>query len=251
VKVVPSKKEQKPQGAKHEKTEKDNRRQSDEKNKHGKGGGRGTGRGGRREFERKSGTGRGKEIKKGGGGARNWGSDKNEARTAEGSITEGINEESPDISEEKAEEPIVEEVDNTISYEEYMKQKTTPNNEAFADREVRTVENEFSSVQAKEIGKEEDFLVMKGMKQQKKKEKTKEKKTIDVGFRSAPINHNDDRRDGRGSRNPAKGERGGRREARGGRGRGRGNSERRGNSRGNSNRGAEFNTMDSNAFPSL
>lgn len=128
-----------------------------------------------------------------------------------------------------------------------MKQKTTPNNEAFADREVRTFENEFSNVKAKEIGKEEDFLVMKGMKQQKKKEKTKEKKTIDVGFRSAPINHNDDRRDGRGSRNRGRGERGGRREARGGRGRGRGNNERRGNS----NRGAEFNTMDSNAFPSL
>jgi len=246
VKVVPPKKEQKPQGGKHEKAGKDNRRQNDDSKRHGKGG-RGSGRGGKREFERKSGTGRGKEIKKGGGGARNWGSDKNEARTAEGSAAEGLNQGNPDIPEETVEEPIVEEVDNTISYEEYLKKKTIPNNKAFADREERTVDNEFANLKPKEIAKEEDFLVMGGTKQQKKREKTKEKKTVDVGFRSAPTNQNDDRRDGRGSRNRGRGERGGRRDGRGGRGRGRGNNERRGNN----NRGTELNTMDASAFPCL
>uniref|UniRef100_A0A7S1E099 Hyaluronan/mRNA-binding protein domain-containing protein n=1 Tax=Thalassionema nitzschioides TaxID=33649 RepID=A0A7S1E099_9STRA len=247
VKVAPPKKEQKSQGGKHEKAAKDNRRQIDDIKKHGKGG-RGSGRGGKREFERKSGTGRGKEIKKGGGGARNWGSDKNEARTAQGSAAEDLNEESPGIPEETVEEPIVEEVDNTISYEEYLKKKTIPNNEAFENREERAVENEFASAKPKEIAKEEEFLVMGGSKQQRKREKNKEKKTVDVGFRSAPTNQNDDRRDGRGSQNRGRGEKGGRRDGRGrGRGRGRGNNERRGNS----NRGTDLNTMDASAFPCL
>jgi len=45
-------------------------------------------RDGKRTFDRRSGTGRGKEIKKGGGGARNWGSDKVDARSGEGALDE-------------------------------------------------------------------------------------------------------------------------------------------------------------------
>jgi plasminogen activator inhibitor 1 RNA-binding protein len=41
----------------------------------GRGAGRSAGRGPRREFERRSGTGRGKETSKQGGGARNWGNE--------------------------------------------------------------------------------------------------------------------------------------------------------------------------------
>jgi hypothetical protein len=42
----------------------------------------------KRTCDRRSGTGRGKEIEKGGGGGRNWGSDKIEARTNEGPVDE-------------------------------------------------------------------------------------------------------------------------------------------------------------------
>jgi Sec-independent protein translocase protein TatA len=42
----------------------------------------------KRTYDRRSGTGRGKEIEKGGGGGRNWGSDKIEARTNEGPVDE-------------------------------------------------------------------------------------------------------------------------------------------------------------------
>eukprot|EP00979_Chaetoceros_neogracilis_P003521 scaffold611_cov166-Chaetoceros_neogracile.AAC.4 len=41
-----------------------------------------------RTYDRRSGTGRGKEIEKGGGGRQNWGSDKIEARTNEGPVDE-------------------------------------------------------------------------------------------------------------------------------------------------------------------
>ncbi|GMH48794.1 hypothetical protein TL16_g00375 [Triparma laevis f. inornata] len=38
------------------------------------------GKGGGRDFDRKSGTGRGKEVSKGGAGGKNWGSDRDEIR---------------------------------------------------------------------------------------------------------------------------------------------------------------------------
>mmetsp|Transcript_11746 Transcript_11746/g.17244 ORF Transcript_11746/g.17244 Transcript_11746/m.17244 type:complete len:129 (-) Transcript_11746:623-1009(-) len=55
-------------------------------------GGRGSrppARDGKRQYDRRSGTGRGKEIKKGGGGARNWGSDKNDAKKSRGCCHRG------------------------------------------------------------------------------------------------------------------------------------------------------------------
>merc|ERR1712071_705902 len=98
--------------------------------------GRPPARDGKRTYDRRSGTGRGREIKKGGGGGRNWGSDKNVTKKNEGSVKKDspVNPESPpeegddpkaaeedvaatnEVVEDKKEEP---EEDNTMSYEEY------------------------------------------------------------------------------------------------------------------------------------
>jgi plasminogen activator inhibitor 1 RNA-binding protein len=205
------------------------RRNDDRNTKHGRGAGRSGGRGaprdGKREFDRRSGTGRGREIKKGGDGARNWGSDKNEARTAQGPVVEG--DEKPVVVEGDAEASteieaapeviqVPEPEDNTISYEEYLKSKeATRANELLKPKEERQVDNEFSGKQAKKT-EEEDFLVMGGAKQQRKREKTKEKKTLEVNIRVASAEQGGDRREDTGGR-------GGR-----GRGAGRGRGEGRG-----------------------
>ena len=198
------------------------RRNDDRNTKNGRGG-RAPARDGKREFDRRSGTGRGKEIKKGGGGARNWGSDKNEARTAEGPVVEG--EEKPVHTEggidavaapvvELAEyvEAVPEPEDNTISFEDYLKNKEEPSNELLKPKEVRAVENDFAGLLSKKF-EETDFLVMGGAKQPRKRGKTKEKKSLDVNIKVASSDQGEDRRrdfdGGRGS----------------GRGRGRGSRE--------------------------
>ena len=162
-----------------------NRNTHDRNTKHGRGG-RPPPRDGKREFDRRSGTGRGKEIKKGGGGARNWGSDKNEAKKMEGRINEnevvatkkegGDEESKPTDSPKEAEPEKV--VDNTISYSDYVASKGKK--EEVAQREI---ENAFKGVTVA-VSVEESFMVMGGAKQKKiKKKKDAEKKTIDVGFR--------------------------------------------------------------------
>ncbi|KAL3763496.1 hypothetical protein ACHAWU_009180, partial [Discostella pseudostelligera] len=144
-------------------------------------GGRGPPRDGKRTHDRRSGTGRGKEIKKGGGGGHNWGSDQNDAKKAEGAVTEGkedengmeLTETEPVAEEEVEEEEVVEAKepepeDNTMSYDEYLAQKSRPDSEAFKPLEERAVDNEFAGkVSAKK--ETEDFLVMGGGKQPKKK----------------------------------------------------------------------------------
>jgi len=205
-------------------------------------------RDGKRAYDRRSGTGRGKETKKGGGGARNWGSDKNDARRAEGAVVEGeeaVNtpeaEEAEDKAAEKVEEAEEEAPDNTMTYEEYMKAKGSPDNQAFKPLSGREVEDEFAGKAAK-VAKEEDFLVLGGSKQPRKKaSKGREKQSIDVGFRVAKPS-------GGGERDRRERPR---RDDRGGRG---GGGDRRGrDGRGGSRRGkpVSINTTDPNAFPSL
>jgi len=147
-------------------------------------------RDGKRAYERRSGTGRGKEIKKSGGGARNWGSDKNDARHAEGMVFEekengeelknieevgeqtgenGVEDGAPEVQENgdaaDAEPEKEEEVDNTMTYEEYLAQKENERAEsdAFKPIEMRELENEFAGLVGKKGRKEEDaedFLKM-------------------------------------------------------------------------------------------
>jgi len=182
-------------------------------------------RDGKRAYERRSGTGRGHEIKKSGGGSRNWGSDKNEARHAEGMIFDekenGAN--LKNISSEAA-EPTAgqsggdgddaaapeakengdavavdppkeeEEEDKTMTYEEYLVQKDEQQaeSEAFQPIEMRELENEFSGLVGKKGRKEveaEMFLKMGKDKQLKKKgTEKKEKEKIVPKFRVQDAN---------------------------------------------------------------
>lgn len=234
--------------------------QHDRNTKHGRGG-RAPPRDGKRQYDRRSGTGRGKEIKKDGGGARNWGSDKNEAKKMEGTINEDEvvaeeepkTEDAPAIEEEPEPEP---EEDHTMTLAEYMASK-----EKKEENTGREVENEFKGFSVASKKEEEDFLVMGGGKQKKvKKKKEEQKKAVDVGFRVA--NPNSGRGEGRGE-----GRGDGRGRGRGGRdGRGRGGRDGRGrgardgrDGRGRGGRGPKsggfksdgLNVQDENAFPSL
>ena len=141
---------------------------NDRNTKHGRGG-RNPPRDGKRAYDRRSGTGRGKEIKKGGGGARNWGSDKADAKKMEGKIDEEAVNEEPPKETEGEEPPVAEEApveeekpeDNTMTFADYMASKGKK--EADTGRQV---ESEFKGVSAsKKV--EEDFLVMGGGKQKK------------------------------------------------------------------------------------
>mmetsp|Transcript_24815 Transcript_24815/g.58886 ORF Transcript_24815/g.58886 Transcript_24815/m.58886 type:complete len:252 (+) Transcript_24815:308-1063(+) len=150
--------------------------------------GRGPARDGKREYDRRSGTGRGKETKKGGGGARNWGSDKNEAKKLEGTIDEDrIGEEAVADGQEpaadaEAAEPVE---DNTMTLAEYMASKNAGKHE----ETTREVENEFSGKAAAVKKEEEEFFSTGGKKKRVKKKKEDEKKTVDVGFRVVCFNH--------------------------------------------------------------
>ena len=194
-------------------------------------------RDGKRQYDRKSGTGRGKEIKKGGGGGHNWGSDKQDAKNAEGPVTEGkeeanVPEEDPTADAEEdpektptAEQPEPEpepEVDNTISYEEYLAQKARPDSAAFQPVQERQLDvNEFASKAArskKETEKQEFMQMGEGKKMRKKGTGKKEKKTLALDFRSP----------GRGGRGGGEYGQDGRGGGRGGRGYGSGRGGRGG-----------------------
>ena len=153
---------------------------NDRNTKHGRGG-RAPARDGKRAYDRRSGTGRGKEIKKEGGGARNWGNDKTEAKKMEGKIDEEAVEKPTEEAEVVVEEPeVVEpepEPDNTMTLAEYMAAKQQKKEE-----KVREVDNEFAGkAAAKKV--EEDFLVMGEEKSKKKKQAKDNKVTLDVNFR--------------------------------------------------------------------
>jgi len=245
---------------------------NDRNTKQGRGG-RTAPRDGKRAYDRRSGTGRGKEIKKDGGGARNWGSDKNEARKAEGTVADGETTTKPPREDRRKNnydnndaaananattaEPVVEEVDNTISFEEFMQKKTLPKSDAFAPKAARSdAADDFAKV-APKVAVEENFLVMGAGKAQRSRDKTKEKKVIATGFRVAPSDasladrRDDDRTSGRGGRGGRGDGRGRGRGGRVGRGGGSGRGGRGGRGGGRGGRGAPINTMDANAFPSL
>ena len=157
---------------------------NDRNTKHGRGG-RPPVRDGKRAYDRRSGTGRGKEIKKGGGGARNWGSDKNEAKKMEGRINEDeeiepLDDTQADVPVEK-DEPVKQ--DNTMTFADYMASKGKKE-----EAPVRETTNDFAGATASRKGEEESFIAMGGGKKKKeKKNKEPERKTIDVGFRVVGI----------------------------------------------------------------
>jgi len=210
--------------------------------------GRPPARDGKRTYDRRSGTGRGKEIKKGGGGGRNWGSDKNDARRNQGVVDEkaldkkeadGVETptegEEPKVEEEKVEVKEEEPEDNTISYEDYLKTKESSASGILAPVEKKDFVNEFEGKSTHSVKKDLTFLVMGGGKQLRKKGVKKEdKKTLTAGFRVADPNKRGGREE-RGGR-----DRKGGRDRRGGRG-----------GRGKGKPTAAINTADTDAFPTL
>lgn len=146
-----------------------------------------------------------------------------------------------------------------MSYDEYLTMKAKPGSEVFKPLEERKVDNEFLGKAATKK-ETEDFLVMGGGKQPKKKgsvKKEPEKLVLDFKIKSA-ITPTDDRNGGgRGGRRDG-GRGGGRRDGgeRNGRGGGRG-GDRRDRDRGGRGAGGEGGrgvngiVFDSNAFPSL
>ncbi|CEG48067.1 Predicted RNA-binding protein [Plasmopara halstedii] len=179
-------------------------------------------RGPRRDFERRSGTGRGKETSRQGGGAHNWGNKADPTeQLAEADLQEGAklvsDEESPE--ELPVEEQEEEEVQLTL--DEYLeKKKSSRSGELFAEVEVRQVSNEFSSaVQITKEGKTPDFMDSQYEKVYSKKTSGRKKQVItDVGFRTEKperfTREFDSSRGGRGGRgargNGRSGGRGGR-----------------------------------------
>lgn len=161
---------------------------NDRNTRHGRGG-RNPPRDGKRAYDRRSGTGRGKEIKKGGGGARNWGSDKAEAKQMEGKVEEEEVKEDQIVKPVAGEEAATEgdgtsgeeakPEDKTMTFADYMASKGKKESKT-----GREVESEFTGITAsKKVV--EDFLVIGGGKAKKtKKKKDEPKKVVDVGFRT-------------------------------------------------------------------
>ncbi len=168
---------------------------NDRNTKHGRGG-RAPVRDGKRAYDRRSGTGRGKEIKKEGGGARNWGNDKADAKKMEGKIEEdAVKEEKPVEVTEGEEVPAEETVevpepepepeDNTMTLAEYMAMKQKKEDGASG----REVVDEFQGKTAA-MKVEEDFLVMGGGKSKKKKKENETNQTVEVAFRVVSQSNN-------------------------------------------------------------
>jgi len=137
--------------------------------------------GSKRVYDRKPGTGRGREFKKSGGGRANWGKEGEEQaqpveegkeKTTEENKEEKTEEKVEEVAENKNEEP-VEEEDKTITFEEYMKQKEAPKFDLPAARKPN------EGVDKKEMKKWEGYAVLKRDDEEEKEEtstETSEKK---------------------------------------------------------------------------
>ncbi|TYZ64911.1 hypothetical protein PybrP1_001134 [[Pythium] brassicae (nom. inval.)] len=190
----------------------------------GRGGeGRGEGRGERRQFERRSGTGRGRETSKQGGGARNWGNDADKTElVAEAELQDGAKGASDEEAATTEEAAVVEEVEEEevqFTLDEYLaKKKEQRTGELFAEVEVRQIETDFSgAVQLTKDGKTPDFVEAAYEKVYTKKTSGRKKTFItDVGFQAARPERTP-RFEDRGERSEGGG-RGGRGSREGGRG---------------------------------
>merc|ERR1712129_168769 len=230
-------------------------------------------RDGKRAYDKRSGTGRGREIKKSGGGARNWGSDKNDARSAQGLVFEGYSREDEgkmqsgdaDLAPEKNgntsdavdgdEPPQGREEDKTMTYDEYLKGRDAKRIESDAFKPLVTKgfdDNEFAGLTVKEKPKEgEETYIATGnrVKQPKKKKIIKSKDEIMPSFRVQESNNPRRRRENKDKdkqRHSGTNSRGGAR---------RYNGDNRRNNRGvNKNdrtKQVELNVADMSSFPTL
>merc|ERR1712087_945029 len=167
-------------------------------------------RDGKRTYDRRSGTGRGREIKKGGGGGRNWGSDKNIAKKNVGAVDEKTLEkkekedsETPEVEEkvetaaEENKEDIKEEEpeDNTMSYEEYLKSKAKPEEGILAPVQKKELVNEFEGKATHKVKNDEsgDEAEISKKTTKVKKEKKESKAPVVPSFRVGEPNKRGER----------------------------------------------------------
>lgn len=208
---------------------------------HGKSG-RGT-REGKREFDRHSGTGRGKEVSKGGAGKGNWGNEKAEALEAEkrgdAADVEENNEEEVDNTPVEPEKP-------TFTMDEYLARRSAPSNpDVFGTKQARQVDSSFAGMKSAEVDLS-DYIASKGDNSVKSKKEAKTKDVVrDLGIRTEPASVFREDRGPRGGRGEGRGEGRGRSE---GRGRGRGGE---GRGRGKPSAANKIDVTDNNAFPVL
>lgn len=243
---APVKKEQQPNNKKPEKENRPRHNPNKDRNtKTGRGGPR-EAREGKRQFDRRSGTGRGKEIKKGGGGARNWGNDKNAAKKLEHqSVADAANDseaENPTVVEEEKKEEVVEEVveeepDNRMTIDEYLASKKETSG-LLAAKKGKTLDNdEFAGKTAHKIV-EEDFLVATKVKSSKKKTSGRDKEAVTGNFKFGGNKEGGNDRERRQRRD-------------GDNRRGRGGGRDRDNRGGKKTTQQSVNVMDAAAFPTL
>jgi len=157
-----------------------------------------------RQFERHSGTGRGKEIKKGGGGGHNWGKAGEEVPAPAAT---------PDVAENAAAEeaPVVEE-DPSLTLEEYEKLRAQKRSgEAFQAKEARKVTTQVTGTVYKkdEEAGEGDYIKLGGNDEPDAKKKPahvkKEKKVFEIDFKVRDSSAEDPRpRRPEGSRGPSR-----------------------------------------------
>eukprot|EP01029_Cantina_marsupialis_P029213 TRINITY_DN779953_c0_g1_i1.p1 TRINITY_DN779953_c0_g1~~TRINITY_DN779953_c0_g1_i1.p1 ORF type:complete len:240 (-),score=76.77 TRINITY_DN779953_c0_g1_i1:90-773(-) len=147
-----------------------------------------------RQFDRQSGTGRGKEMKKGGAGKHNWGDDKKEETPVK-------TEEETAVEEPKEEEAPKEPEAKHLSYEEFQKQQAEKRSgDLFAKKEAKvdTSALEGLTMATKnvllEVEEEEEEFVA-----------TKKSKKIDLSAKMFGAVRSNNRRDNRDNRDNRRG----------------------------------------------
>jgi len=207
---------------------------------------------GKREYDRRSGTGRGKETAKGGAGAGNWGSDEAEAHSLEGqsaataaAVADGVPKEGEEApATDAAAAPAAESTETVAAADDepavrtlaaYLSEKKG-NTAAQATRKAGEGQDESAYKNYQPFKKEEEslFAVEKSAKEKKTKEKESKEKKVAA---DQVLRFQQERRE--------REERGGSRGGRGGRG-GQGGQRRGGNSQ-----GSALNFTDAAAFPGL
>ncbi len=213
----------------------------------------------KREFERHSGTGRGREVSKGGRGPFGFGNAQQDSQqaekdpaSAEPEVDAADDDEPTDGNDDAAEEA---EPEKHVSLKDYLATK----NQARTEAQVALAKSQARSVDAKELAglrKHEDNLTdfMPNVYSKESKEKAKVQradatsKVVDLGFKIVASDSSDG--DARRERSPRPNSVGG------GRGGGRGGSPREGGRGGRGGRNvtkalAGLDISDKNAFPAL
>jgi plasminogen activator inhibitor 1 RNA-binding protein len=203
----------------------------------------------KRDFERRSGTGRGREVSKGGRGSFGFGNPAQDAQDAEKDPNSAEALLQPVDAEESAEPEVVAEPEPvTFTLDEFLEKRNQARQALNAsETKLRKVDQStLAGLNRKEDQGETTYMPIKAGKvdnSKKDQRSTGKTQVLDVAFKFAAIQVDEDRggRGGRGGRGDGRGAGG-----RGGDARGRGPG--RGNSRPASGKAAAFNTAD---FPSL